>query len=200
MTIWVHSRHISQHTTILCFHYACWHLRYPAKWAKGSFDIFCGNFWAEVSDEDMKMVYEGNTDFNSGIYIFSNIVTSSHQNQVSHQTLFMGLYIVLICVFLKSISLVNGELQSSRTSQKNEWKYMWIHIYFDCSIHCLQLNIWVLMRQTFLVHRCQNTFPLPGTYYLYLFSGSLASWPSWLWPPTQSSRERTDKVGYIYIL
>lgn len=35
----------------------CLYLRYPAKWTEGSFDIFCSYFWAEVSNEDMKVIF-----------------------------------------------------------------------------------------------------------------------------------------------
>lgn len=34
-----------------------WYVRYPAEWTKGSFDVFCSYFWAEVSNENMKMIY-----------------------------------------------------------------------------------------------------------------------------------------------
>lgn len=32
-------------------------LRYPAKWTKGSFDVFCCYFWTEVSNKDMKVIW-----------------------------------------------------------------------------------------------------------------------------------------------
>lgn len=32
------------------------YVRYPAKGPKGSFDVFCGDFRAEVADKDMKMI------------------------------------------------------------------------------------------------------------------------------------------------
>lgn len=54
------------------------YLRYPAKWTKGSFDIFCSYFWAEVSNKDMKMICWGRGlakfSFISGFVIYGDFL------------------------------------------------------------------------------------------------------------------------------
>lgn len=51
--------------------------------------------------------------------------------------------------------------------------------------------------ETFPTYLCQYSSPLTTTctYYLCLFSGWLALWPSWLWPPAERGKKEQARWG-----
>lgn len=53
------------------------------------------------------------------------------------------------------------------------------------------------MKKTFPTYFCQYSSPLTTTctYYLCLFSGWLALWPSWLWPPAERGKKEEARWG-----
>lgn len=74
------------------------------------------------------------------------------------------------------------------TQCKSPWfEFLSLHSTNVCAAH-------------FTVIKYMTWIPNPCTYYLCLFSGWLALWPSWLWLPAERGRERTSQVGYVYVI